>query len=387
MTKARNLLVVTTSRAEYGILKRLMHAINVSSAFNLQIIVSGSHLSEFHGNTFQEIEADNFNIDSRVELKLENDQPQDIAHSFSLGIQGFSEELSVLKPDLMIILGDRYEILSAAIAAMFLKIPIAHLHGGETTEGAIDESIRHAVTKLSHFHFAANINYRHRILQLGENPDNVFLVGGLGVDAIYHTKLLSKTSLEKNLGFKFKKKNLLVTFHPQTLAQDSGVNQLNNLLSALSLLENTQLIFTMPNADPNNKAIHKQIQNFVMNNKNSISFDSLGQLKYFSCVSNVDAVVGNSSSGIAEVPSFKKGTIDIGDRQKGRIKAQSVISCSSNTRDISKAIQKIYTKKFQDNLIHTVNPYGDGGAVDKIMNILPNISLEEPLQKPFFDIK
>lgn len=386
MTKIRNLLVVTTSRAEYGILKRLMHAINLSSEFNLQILVSGSHLSKFHGNTFKEIEEDNFNINSRVDLKLENDQPKDIANSFSLGIQGFSKELRSLEPDLIIILGDRFEILSAAIAAMFLKIPIAHLAGGETTEGAIDESIRHAVTKLSHFHFVANQNYYQRVLQLGENPENVFLVGGLGVDAICHTKLLPRNTLEKDLGFKFNKKNLLITFHPQTLAKDSGMNQMKNLLSALSLLENTQLIFTMPNADPNSSVIRSQIEDFVMKNKNSISFDSLGQLRYFSCISNVDAVIGNSSSGITEVPSFNKGTIDIGDRQKGRIKAQSVISCTSDTQDISNAIGKIYTKKFQTTLINTINPYGDGGAVDKIMKILPNICLESALQKPFFDI-
>lgn len=385
MKQSQKIAVVTTTRADYGLLKSLMQAIKESPHFSLQVIASGSHLSHFHGNTYQEIEEDQFKIDAKVDLKLMGDQPKEIAASAAEGITGFVNAFHLLNPDLIIILGDRYEILSVAIAAMFSKIPIAHLHGGELTEGAIDDGIRHAVTKLSHFHFVANESYKTRVLQLGENPENTFNVGGLGVDAIRTTVLLTNEELEQELGLKFKSKNLLITFHPETLSDKPSNLQLQELLDALESFPDTQLIFTMPNADPENKILRDMIEAFVDRRDNANSFISLGQKKYLSCIAQVDAVVGNSSSGLAEAPSFKKATINIGKRQTGRILADSVITCNAIKLDIIQALNKIYTPEFQKQLKISKNPYGDGGAVSKIIKILPTLDISSALKKSFID--
>ena len=294
---------------------------------------------------------------------------------------------SEIKPDLVFLLGDRYELIGAAISATIFRIPIAHIHGGEKTEGAFDESIRHSITKLSHIHFVANEIYRKRVIQLGEDQKYVFNVGGLGVDAIKKTKLLSKQSLEKSLGLKFMKKNLLITFHPVTLLEKKdSENEINQLLKSMSLLEETLQIFTMPNADPGNDYIFKAIETYVKNNKFAFLFSSLGQLKYYSCLKQVDALVGNSSSGILEAPSFNIGSINIGDRQKGRLKAKSVISVEADSELITKAIEQLYSKDFSEILKTNINPYGNGDTSKKIIKIIKTINFQDILKKSFHDI-
>jgi GDP/UDP-N,N'-diacetylbacillosamine 2-epimerase (hydrolysing) len=382
----KRICVVTSTRAEYGLLKHLIKEIKTSQDLDLHLVVSGTHLSPFHGNTVEEIIDDGFNIDAKLDLELIDDSSQGISRSASIALNGFVKIFQSIKPDIILLLGDRYEILSAAIASMFAKIPIVHLYGGEITQGAIDEGIRHAITKLSHFHFVANDVYRNRVIQLGESPENVFNVGGLGVDAMTKIVLMSKAELEIELNFLFKKKNLLITFHPETISAQSSSDQLEELLSALSELTNTKLIFTMPNADPDSRAIYQTLNTFVATHPDAVLFNSLGQLKYFSCMALVDCVVGNSSSGIAETPSFKIPTINIGDRQKGRMKARSIIDCETKKNHITAAIQKAYSSEFQKKLNATINPYGNGGAVNQIIDMLRKINLENALKKSFYDI-
>lgn len=382
----RKLCVVTGTRAEYGLLKHLMKEIDKSDEFELCLLVTGSHLSEKFGFTFNEIEGDGFLINRKIDIQIIGDGPDDIAKSTALSIQGFSKAFSELNPDLIILLGDRYELLGAALSAMYHQIPIAHLQGGEVTTGAMDEGIRHALTKFSHIHFVANEVYRNRVIQLGENPNLVFNVGGLGVDAIKRIKFMSKEQLEKSLHLKFKDKNLLITFHPVTLDNAASSYQMEELLKALAIRKNCQIIFTMPNADPNNKILFNMIESFVKEYSNSCLYTSLGQTRYFSCLDQVDAVIGNSSSGLLEVPSFKKATINIGDRQKGRLKASSIIDCAPNFDSINHAIDKIYSKSFQKIVSTTTNPYGDGGSVGLIIKNLQALSFDNLLKKEFHDL-
>jgi GDP/UDP-N,N'-diacetylbacillosamine 2-epimerase (hydrolysing) len=303
-----------------------------------------------------------------------------------LGIIGFADALNALKPDLMFVLGDRYEILAAASTAMIARIPIAHSSGGETTEGAFDEAIRHSITKMAHLHFVSAEEYKQRVIQLGEHPDRVFQVSGLGVDNIYKMKLLEKKELEESLDFRLGKKNLLITFHPVTLEHGTSAQQMGVLLNALEELADTHLIFTMPNSDTDGRVLFQMIEKFVAKHPHVKAFTSLGQLRYLSCVKHVDGVVGNSSSGLAEVPTFKKGTINIGDRQKGRLKADSIIDCEPNKKSIINAIQKLYTPAFQNKLSSVKNPYGAGGGSEVIVNILENITLDGILKKKFYDL-
>jgi GDP/UDP-N,N'-diacetylbacillosamine 2-epimerase (hydrolysing) len=385
MLKKRKICVITGTRAEYGLLKRLIKAIEDSKEFHLQLIATGMHLSKQFGYTYKEIESDGFTIDKKIDIKLDSDTPAGISKSTSLGIVGFSKSLEELQPDLILILGDRFEILSASIASMFLRIPIAHLHGGELTEGATDEAIRHSITKLSHIHFVASEEYKNRVIQLGEEPKNVFLVGGLGVDAIKSAKLLNRTELEDSLNLKFRKKNILVTFHPVTLEDSTSGYQMKELLKALSQLNDTTIIFTMPNADVDGKILFSLIEDFTKKHSNAYAFTSLGQLKYFSSIAQADCVIGNSSSGLLEVPTFRKATINIGDRQRGRMKAASVIDCDPNLKSISGALKQIYKPEFFKKLQSTKNPYGDGLAVEKIISVLQNISFNNLLKKKFYN--
>ena len=386
LSPKRKICVVTSTRADYGLLRHLIKLINGSDKFELQLIVTGSHLSKIFGETYKEIEADGFTINRKIDLLLVSDTPVGLAKSASLGLMGFGDAFDSLNPDLVLVLGDRFEILSAVNAAMLARIPIAHLHGGELTEGLIDEAIRHSITKCSHLHFVSNEVYRKRVIQLGENPKTVFNVGGLGVDAIRNINLLSKSELENSLSIKFKNKNLLITFHPVTLEKNTSLSQMSELLDSLSDLENTCLIFTMPNADTDGRIIFELIDSFVSKNMNAHVFTSLGQLRYLSCIAQVDAVVGNSSSGLAEVPSFKKATINIGDRQKGRIQSDSVINCNPISADIKDAIKKSYTDQFKNLLLTVENPYGDGGAAKRIINILSTVDMESLIHKEFYDL-
>jgi GDP/UDP-N,N'-diacetylbacillosamine 2-epimerase (hydrolysing) len=386
MSGRKKICIVTGTRAEYGLLRWVMEGIRNSPELELQVIATGMHLSPEFGLTYREIEKDGFKIDRKVEMLLSADTQVSIAKSMGLGLIGFADVLNELNPDLLLILGDRYEIFSAVSSAMVARIPVAHLHGGEATEGAFDESIRHAITKMSHLHFVAAEEYKKRVIQLGEQPDRVFNVGGLGIDNILKLKLLDRTKLENSIKFKLGLKNLLITFHPVTLENSTSAQQMGELLRALENLEDTHLIFTMPNSDTDGRVLFQMIDDFVLKHAQAKVFKSLGQLRYLSCIKYVDGVVGNSSSGLAEVPSFKKGTINIGDRQRGRLKAISVIDCEPNEPSISSAIKKLYSADYQNRLTTVKNPYGCGGASESIVNILNDVSLDGLLKKRFYNL-
>lgn len=385
--KKLRVCVITGTRAEYGLLKHLMKALQHDDCFELQVIATCMHLSPEFGNTYQEIEQDGFNINKKIEILLSSDTEIGICKSMGLANIGFADAYSEMQPNLIVVLGDRFEILSAVSTALIFKIPVAHLHGGETTKGAFDEGIRHAITKMSHIHFSANDEFSKRIIQLGENPKNVFTVGGLGIDAIKKINLLTKSEFEKSIQRKLFQNNLLITFHPVTLEKNTARIQFENLLKALDRLDNTLLIFTKPNADTDGRIIVELIDEYVKKNSyKSISFTSLGQLKYFSALQFMNAVVGNSSSGLLEVPSFKIPTLNIGDRQKGRLKASSVIDCSEDVESISNGLQKIFSKDFIEKSQSTINPYGEGGAVNQIIAILKTIDLTNIIKKHFYDL-
>lgn len=382
----RKICVVTGSRAEYGLLRPLMNGLRAAAGCELQVIVTGMHLSPEFGCTYTELERDGFHIDRKIEMLLSADTPTATAKSIGLGIIGAAEALNDLAPDVLVVLGDRFEIFAVVVAALVAKLPVAHIHGGETTEGAFDEALRHSITKMSQLHFVAAEEYRRRVIQLGEQPDCVFLVGGLGVDSIERLALLSKSSLESDLGIKFGPRNLLITFHAVTLDELESAAQMDELLAALDELPDTGLIFTMPNADSGGRALIRQIDEYVEQRPNALAFTSLGQLRYLSLLQFVDGVVGNSSSGLAEVPSFRKGTINVGDRQRGRLSADSVINCAPQRAAIRDALQQMYSPNFQTSLQTVRNPYGDGGAAEKIVEILRVHPLKSIVKKRFYDI-
>ncbi len=385
--KIRKICVVTGTRAEYGLLYWLMKSIESEPELSLQIVATGMHLSPEFGLTYKEIEKDGFHIDRKVEMLLSADTPSAISKSAGLGLIGFADVFVELKPDMIILLGDRFEIFSAAISATFARIPIAHIHGGETTTGAFDESIRHSITKMAWWHFTAAEEYQRRVIQLGERPNRVFLVGGLGVDNIKKSKLLSKDDLRKQIALEFGLKNLLVTFHPITLEKDTSRQYFQELLDALDELDDTYIIFTAPNADTDGRIIKQMINDFVLRHKDrSVSYTSMGHLNYLSALQFVDGIVGNSSSGLAEGPTFKIGTINIGDRQKGRLKAGSIIDCNPDQKSITKAIKKLNSKGFQKKLKSIQNPYGYGNATEKIMDILKTHPIPDELKKEFYNL-
>ncbi|PRM99447.1 UDP-N-acetylglucosamine 2-epimerase [Aliarcobacter cryaerophilus] len=383
----KKICVVTGTRAEYGLLYWLLKEIEADKELQLQVIVTGMHLSPEFGLTYKEIEKE-FKINKKIEMLLSSDTSVGISKSMGLAQISFAESYDELKPDIVIVLGDRYEMFSATSAAMIARIPIAHIHGGEKTEGAFDESMRHSITKMSHLHFTATDEYKNRVIQLGEDPSRVFNIGGMGIENIKRLKLLSKDEFEKSIEFKLNIKNILVTFHPVTLENSTAKEQFQQLLDAIDELEDTNIIFTKANSDTDGRVINQMIDEYVTKNSHkSIVFTSLGQLRYLSALQYVDAVVGNSSSGLAEAPSFRIGTINIGDRQKGRIKASSMIDCEANKNSIVKAFAKLYSKEFQESLKTTINPYGDGCASKKIVEILKSVDLENILKKSFYDLR
>jgi len=383
---SRKICVITGTRAEYGLLRWVMQGINDDPDLTLQVIATGMHLSPEFGQTYREIEQDGFQIDRKVEMLTSSDTPVGIAKSMGLGLIGFADALNELNPDLIVVLGDRFEIFAAVAAALVARIPVAHLHGGEATEGAFDEALRHSITKMSHLHFVAAEEYRQRVIQLGEQPERVFLVGGLGIDNIKRLKLLDRAELEASIDFQLGAKNLLITFHPVTLETSTAEDQMAELLAALAELKDTQLIFTMPNADTDGRTLIKMVQQFVAQHPNARAYTSLGQLRYLSCLAQVDGVVGNSSSGLAEVPSFKKGTINIGDRQRGRLRATSVINCEPTRQGIAAALEKLYTAAFQASLSQVQNPYGEGGASEKVVKTIKHCALDGIAKKSFYDL-
>jgi GDP/UDP-N,N'-diacetylbacillosamine 2-epimerase (hydrolysing) len=383
----RKICVITGTRAEFGILFWLMKFLKEDKTISFQLIVTGMHLSPEFGLTYTEIEKSGFIINKKIEILLSSDTSIGVSKSVGLAQISFAEALDELKPDLIIVLGDRFEIFAAVSAAMIARIPVAHLHGGEATEGSIDESIRHSITKMSQLHFTATEVYRKRVIQLGENPNSVFNVGSPGLDNIIFFKLLSKQSFEKSIDFKLNKKNILITFHPVTLENNTAEIQFDNLLEAINGLKDTNFIFTKPNADTDGRIIIKQIDEFVAKNTHrACSFISLGQLRYLSALKYVDIVLGNSSSGLSEAPSFKIATINIGDRQRGREKAKSVIDCPPKLTNIKKAIDEAFSAEFKKQLKTTVNPYGEGGASKKIKKIVTSVNLNNIIKKSFYDI-
>jgi GDP/UDP-N,N'-diacetylbacillosamine 2-epimerase (hydrolysing) len=383
----QKICVVTGSRAEYGLLKPLLIQISRQKEWQLQLLVTGMHLSPEFGLTYKEIERDGFPITKKIETLLSSDNPEGVVKSMGLGAIGFADALKELQPDLIVILGDRFEILSIAEAALIFRIPIAHLHGGEITEGAYDESIRHAITKMSHLHFASTEIYRQRIIQMGEDPDRVFNVGAIGLDNIKFLKLLSKSEVQKKLNIKFKKYNYLITFHPTTLNETTASQDFKELISALQKQEDSLFIFTKSNADNGGRIINKLIDDYVfLHPQTSISFSSMGQQLYLSVMQYVNAVVGNSSSGIIEAASLKVATINIGDRQKGRIQPHNIINCSIEQNDIKKAFEKVKLSSFKKNLQELENPYGSGNTASSIITILKGIDLKKLIPKKFYDI-
>jgi len=383
----RKICVVTGTRAEYGLLYWLMKSIQDNPKLELQIIATGMHLSPEFGLTYLELEKDGFMINKKVEMLVSADTSSSISKSTGLGLIGFADAYVDLQPDMVVILGDRYELLAASTAALFARIPIAHIGGGETTEGAFDEAIRHSITKMAWWHFVATDEYEKRAVQLGEDPKRVWNVGGQGVDAISKANLLSKKELTEKTSIKFGEKNLLVTYHSVTLEKQTSKKHFQSILTVLNDLKDVYLIFTMPNADSDGRIIMQMINEFVSShNDRSIAFTSMGQLNYLSTMQFVDGVVGNSSSGLAEAPTFKIGTINIGDRQKGRLKAKSVIDCEPTKNSIKNAIGMLYSKDFQNILTMVDSPYGEGNSTEKIMEVLENANIPEETKKTFYNI-
>jgi UDP-hydrolysing UDP-N-acetyl-D-glucosamine 2-epimerase len=385
---ARKICVFTGTRAEYGLLYWLLKEMQADSRIDLKVLVSGSHLEPEFGETWREIAADGFAIDAKVDMHLDSDAPVAVAKSMALGLAGCAEALDRLKPDLLVVLGDRYEALAVAEAALLLRIPIAHIHGGEATEGAIDEQIRHALTKMAHLHFAATEPYRERILQMGEASERVFTVGAPGLDHIGKTKLLDRNDLERELGFQFGERNLLVTYHPATLDPARPAETFRRVLDALDRLPEVHLILTKSNADIGGRAINSTIDDYARGRQGRVlAVSSLGQQRYLSVMAQVDAVVGNSSSGIIEAPAMGKPTVNIGPRQQGRVRAPSVIDCADDTVAILAAIGCALSPASKAMAARRESPYGRGGASRRIKDVLATVELDFLLAKRFHPLR
>jgi UDP-hydrolysing UDP-N-acetyl-D-glucosamine 2-epimerase len=388
----RKVGVVTGSRAEYGLLYWLLKEIQSDLALELQLFVTGMHLLSEFGETYKAIEKDGFTL-TKVEMPLKSDSIKDVTKSLGAGVVGFADVFEKQRPDVLVLLGDRYEILAAAQAAMIARIPMAHIHGGETTEGAFDEAIRHALTKMSHFHYVASDVYRKRVIQLGESPERVLNFGAVGLDNIRRLKLLSKEELEEAIEFKFGKVNFLVSLHPTTLTGSSNINQgveksVTALFEALDHFSDAKIIFTKSNSDPGGQHINSMLEKYVSENKDrAILFSSLGQLRYLSALKHVDVVIGNSSSGLIEVPAVGKPTVDIGDRQRGRLRAPSVINCEGNSKSIRLAIEKALSDGHKKISQKCVTPYGGGNTAAQIKEHLKSAKLEGVLMKKFYDVE
>ena len=382
--------IMTGTRAEYGLLKPLMQEINKDNDLELYLIVSGMHLSPEFGMTYKEIEEDGFQINAKVEMLLSSDSPVGISKSIGLGIIGFADEFQRADLDMLILLGDRYEALSAAICAMVMRIPIAHLHGGELTEGAIDEGIRHSITKMSYLHFTSTEQYRNRVIQLGENPERVFYVGALGVENIKKINLMTKEELERSIHFEIDENTVIVTYHPVTLENNTVEEQFLNLLKVLDRNPKIRMIFTKANADTNGRIVNELIDKYTaQNSERACAFMSLGQKRYLSALKYCRIVIGNSSSGIIEAPSFGKPIINIGDRQKGRICADSVINCGYTQQEIQQAMETALTEEFENKARNCRNPYEKENTAANIISVIKDYLLNDKikLKKGFYDIK
>ena len=384
---SRKIAVLTTTRAEYGLLYWLMKEIQIASTLELQLIVMGTHLSKLYGNTADEIRKDGFYIDHLVDLKLtKNDSRKTTVNIFARAANGAAQALNALKPDLLVLIGDRYELLGVASAALLMGVPIFHLHGGEVTEGAYDDSIRHAVTKMAIWHGVATEPYRLRVIQMGEHPSTVFNVGALGLDNIDKLPLLKKDDLEASLNFSLGQRAFLITYHPETNSRNP-TEGFDYLLEALRSYPDVQLIFTYPNADSGRCDIARKLEKFIASHPDRCkAWHSLGQLRYLSILKHVDGIVGNSSSGIIEAPVFPTGTINIGDRQKGRLKARSIIDADPDIVSIMAAIEKIFSFDFKRKIENMIHPYGKPGAARKLVGLLKTVEYKEVLAKTFYDL-
>jgi len=379
--------VVTATRAEYGLLKPLIEALNQSESYQLQLLVTGTHLSAEFGMTWKSIEADGYTIDAKVEMLLSSDTPVGVSKSLGLMCAGLADALESLVPDFIVILGDRYEMVGVATVANLFNIPIVHIHGGEITQGALDDNFRHAITKLSHLHFASTAEYRQRIIQLGENPEKVFEVGAIGIDNIRNLTLLNRHELSESVDLDLSQPYFLVTYHPATVGSSDVNVEIDNLMSALMSVPNTQSIITMSNADVGGRLINQRLEYWQAQYPESMTlFTSLGQLRYLSAVKHCLAVVGNSSSGIVEAPSLKRPTVNIGDRQKGRTQAASVINCAIDTQGIAQALNIAVSTDCQMKATQVINPYGEGEATPKIMSQLKQVDWSYIIDKEFYDL-
>ncbi|MBB5149729.1 UDP-N-acetylglucosamine 2-epimerase [Ureibacillus thermosphaericus] len=383
----RKICIVTGTRAEYGLLYWLMKRIQKDKNLQLQIVATGMHLSPEFGLTYKQIEKDGFKIDGKVEMLLSGDTPTAISKSVGLAVISFADIFQILNPDIVVLLGDRFEIFAAAQTAMIMRIPIAHIHGGELTEGVIDDPIRHSITKMAHLHFTATEEYRQRVIQMGEQPKNVYNVGTLGIEGIKKLSLLDKDELSKNIGVKLEK-FFLVTLHPTTLEKSTSEKQILTLLKALDKFSDYQVIFTKTNADTEGRIINYNIEKYVKENpKRAYVFDSLGQVRYLSAIKHCELVIGNSSSGLLEVPYFRKATINIGIRQQGRLKAESVIDCDFKEESIVNAINIGLSNEFKKRINNMKMLYGEGNTSEQIVEVLKNVDLEKILIKRFYDIE
>ncbi len=385
MIPARKICIVTGSRAEYGLLYWLMKEVRVDVDLQLQVIVTGAHLSPEFGLTFQQIEADGFTIDAKVEMLLSSDSGVGIAKSMGIGVIGFTDALDRLKPDIMVVLGDRFEMLAAAQVALVLRIPIAHIHGGEITEGAFDEGIRHAISKMAQWHFVAAEPYRKRVIQLGETPDRVFNFGAPGLDHFQCLEWMDRPSLEKSLALKLAPPVFLVTYHPATLGQQKPIEAMNELLAALDEFPRATVVFTYPNADTGGRALIERLNQWIATNKHrAAASSSLGQQRYLSLMRESDVIIGNSSSALTEAPVLKKAAVNIGDRQEGRLKATSVLDAEERTDSIIDGIKRALSEDFRASLPATQSLYGSGDVSRRVKNTLKVVAIAT--QKSFFDI-
>lgn len=384
----KRIVILTATRAEYGLLKPIIEKLNTDEDFDMRLVVTGTHLVPEFGMTIREIEADQIPIDKKIEIVLSSDTPVAVSKSMGLAMISFAEYFEECDPEALIVLGDRYETLAVCCAAMNARIPIFHLHGGEATEGLIDEAVRHSITKMSYLHFASTESYRRRIIQMGENPERVFNVGAMGVENALHMPLLSKAELEASLGRKLGEKFAVGTFHPVTLEKNTAEIQAKELLSAIEDYGDLVFLFTKANADSGGRIINKLMEEYAGNHRNLILVDSLGMQRYLSAVSHASFVIGNSSSGLIEVPSFGIPTINIGDRQKGRIAGRTVIWCEPQRDDICRAIDTGLSRTFRESIKNAVNPYGSGNTSDKIISIVRDFTLNEKMdiKKKFYDI-
>lgn len=383
----KKICVFTGTRAEYGLLRPLIDEIRKDSDLELQLVVTGMHLSTEFGLTYQIIEKDGYNIDEKVEMVLSSDTPAAICKSMGLGLIGFGEALNRLKPDFLVLLGDRFETLTGAITCLISRIPVAHIQGGELTFGATDDAMRHSITKMSMLHFTYTEAYRKRVIQLGEDPSTVFNVGGLNTEVINRMKYLTRDKLEKKINFKLGNNSCLVTFHPVTLEKNTAGMQFQELLLVLTSYPELNIIFTKTNADAEGRVINSLIDDFVNHNPTrSIAFTSMGQLLYLSAMNQVQVVIGNSSSGIIETPSFKLPTVNIGDREDGRLRADNIIDCGTTSKEISDALNKALSLEFAASLRYMINPYEKENTSKNIKDIIKNFDPKNKLKKVFYDI-